>query len=130
MNRTMSSLYLSLKLHKTSTLRTLLRRFLQKLAAIANTHSTVKFFIIYFSFCCHMPRTCFYNVFSYYGFVFFRGIGHRFIIQYTLGNWNTTRKFDIGGLVKPWFVNRGFGYSYHGELVCERIKTYVIINLL
>lgn len=121
MNRTMSSLYLSLKLHKTSTLGTLLCWFFKKFAAIANTHSTVKFFIIYFSFCCHMPRTCFYNVFSYYGDkVFFRGIGHRFIILHTLGNWKTTRKFDIGGLVKPWFVNRGFGHSYHGELIADK----------
>ena len=113
MNRTMSTFYLSLKLHKTSTFGTLFCWFFKKFAATTNSHTSVKFGSIYLFFSNHMPRTCFYYVFSYYGFKFvIRGIGHRLIIQHTLENCKSARKFDIGGLVKPWFVNRGFGYSY------------------
>jgi len=116
MYRTMSPIYLSLKLHKTSTLGALFFWFFKEFAATTNTHSTIKLFLIYFLFCCHMPRTCFYCVFSYYGFKVF--IVHILIIQYTLKKYPI---FDIGGLVRPWFVNRGFGISYITPSFMRRI---------
>jgi hypothetical protein len=40
----------------------------------------------------------------------------------TLGN---SPLFYIFGLVKPWFVNRGFGYSYRRTYNQKVIKTLV-----
>ena len=124
MYRTMSPIYLSLKLHKTSAFGTLLRWFFKKFASIAYSHSTVKLFIIYFSLSSHMPWSCFYCVFSYYRFKVWliRSIGHRSIIAYTLEKYPL---FYIFGLVKPWFVNRGFGYSYRRTYNQKVIKTLV-----